>query len=189
MGNSQKAQFPGFREGWSAPFLSPALGRTGAKCSRLLLAQPLLAVRGTWGPGDVAQDCMWPLSSNSQGRPHGAWCPTAKHGAGGLSWLLSWLYDHLWEPGLLRNPPAPLQAAIRSDAVLQISEIRVAAALRGSAWRIWGCCSDRLSGDSIPGISALPWTPAPRPGFPGQAQSRPAGASAQGPSSRPRSSR
>ena len=159
------------------PFLSPALDRTGAKYSRVHLGTVSACSEGyveAWRPassslcgrpGGVSQDCICPLFSNSRCRPHGAWCPTTRHSAGGLSWLLSWLYDHLWKPGLHRNPPAPCQAAIRSDAVLQISEIRIAATLPASAWSIRGCCLDRPSGDSIPGISALPWTPTTQAGI------------------------
>lgn len=61
----------------------------------LILAQSLLAARGTWGPGGpppgslcghpggVSQDCICPLFSSSRCCPHGAWCPTAWHSAGG----------------------------------------------------------------------------------------------------------
>lgn len=166
------------------------------------MAQSLLPVRGTWRPGGPPPAASVVALEASPRTAFVLYSPIlgatlTGPGARGRDTVLGacpgffpgWLYDHLWEPGLHRNPPTPRQAAIRSDAVLQISEIRIAATLRASAWSIRGCCLDRPSGDSIPGISAPPWTPTTQAGFPRQAQSRFAGAAAQGLSSRPQGSR
>lgn len=163
------------------PFLSPALGRTGAKYSRVHLGtvsapgEGYVEARRPGGPPPAASVVALEASPRTAFVLYSPILGATLTGPGarGRDTVLGacpgffpgWLYDHLWEPGLHRNPPTPRQAAIRSDAVLQISEIRIAATLRASAWSIRGCCLDR-AGTPSQGSQRRPGPPPPRPVFP-----------------------
>lgn len=178
MGNSQKAQFLGFREGAVRPPLPQS--SPGQNRSKVLSGSSwhsLCLQRGV--PGDLEARLRAASVVTLEESPRTAFVlyspvlgavltgPGAPPPGTVLGAVLasSMVVRPPVEPGLHRNSPTPRQAATRSDAVLQISEIRIAATLRASAWRIPGCCSDRPSRDSIPGISALPWTPTTQAGI------------------------
>lgn len=103
--------------------------------------------------------------TDSQGRPHGAWCPTARHGAGGLSWLLSPRCTTTCGSQGFRNPCSHCHTRPPSGQMLSSKFLRFGLqppcrALPGGGLLLTG----RAETPSRDLSAAL--TPAPRPDFP-----------------------